>query len=244
MIELEKLVGWSKSNKLAGLKKRYARPEKHGLAEIVCDEDDGLAEAPGEGAEFALKFGARDGIKSAERLVHEKNRRIGSQGAGDADALALASGKLPGKARRELGRIEADQKQEFLDAGADSRGIPFFEARDEGDVLCNGKVRKEPAFLNNVSNAAAKTNGVGVGGGAAFDEDLAGGRKQHSIDETEQGSLAAPAAAEEDQSFAPRDQKRNTFDNDTLRNIVYVKAHIAKLDGKGARRRDFRIHFG
>jgi hypothetical protein len=72
----------------------------------VRDEDDGFFEAASEGAEFALKLGASDGIEGAERLVHEKDGRVGSEGAGDADALALAAGKFARTARGKFGGIE------------------------------------------------------------------------------------------------------------------------------------------
>mgnify|MGYP007135456587 CR=1 FL=1 len=44
-------------------------------------------------------------------------------------------------------------------------------------------MRKEACFLNDVADAAAETDGVGVGGGAAFDEDLSFRGKEHEIDE-------------------------------------------------------------
>lgn len=49
----------------------------------------------------------------------------------------------------------------------------MFEARDQRHVLCDGKVGKEPGFLNDISDAAAKADGVGAGGGLAVNEDLA-----------------------------------------------------------------------
>src|SRR5258708_28112423 len=91
-----------------------ARGEQERFAEIMSEEDDGLAEAARESAEFALQFGAGDGIERAKRLVHEKNWRVGGKGAGDADALALAAGKFTGAARGEFGGIEADKTQQFF----------------------------------------------------------------------------------------------------------------------------------
>ncbi len=70
------------------------------------DEDDGLVEAASEGAEFALKFGAGDRIEGTEGLVHEKNGRIGGEGARDTDALALAARKFARVAGGKFGGIE------------------------------------------------------------------------------------------------------------------------------------------
>jgi hypothetical protein len=64
---------------------------------------------------------------------------------------------------------------------------------------------KQAGFLNNISNAAAKANGIALGGGAAFDENLAFGRDKHAIYEFEEGGFATSAAAEEDERFASRD---------------------------------------
>jgi len=60
---------------------------------------------------------------------------------------------------------------------------------------------KETGFLNNVSNAAAEMNGIVIGGGAAFDEDLPSRGDKHAVYESEQGGFAAAAAAEEDKSL-------------------------------------------
>lgn len=94
MIEAEKFLGRSEGDKTSGVKEGNAMAEKKGFADVVGDEDDGFVEAAGEGAEFALKFGAGDGIEGAEGLVHQENRRIGSKSTGDTDTLALTAGEL------------------------------------------------------------------------------------------------------------------------------------------------------
>jgi hypothetical protein len=121
MIEAEKFLRRSKGNKTPGVKEGNALAEKKGFADVVCDEDDGFIEAAGEGSEFALKFGARDGIEGAERLVHQENRRIGSKSAGDADTLALAAGEFARPTGGKFGRIEADHAEQLIDPGSDSR---------------------------------------------------------------------------------------------------------------------------
>ena len=77
MVEAEKVVGGGESDHAAGMEKSYALAEEESFANVVRDEDDGFVEAASKGAELALKFGASDGIESAERLVHEKNGRVG-----------------------------------------------------------------------------------------------------------------------------------------------------------------------
>jgi hypothetical protein len=100
--EAKKFLRSFDGDKAAGFEEGNAGAEKQGFANIVGDENDGLTEAAGESGEFTLEFGARDGIEGAERLVHEKDGRIGGESAGHADALALATGKLPRMARGKL----------------------------------------------------------------------------------------------------------------------------------------------
>jgi hypothetical protein len=116
LMELQKFLRAGKRHQLAMLKQSDAGTEQHGLAQIVRHKNDGFTKAMSERAEFALQFRARDGIESPEGLVHEENRRIGGKGAGDTDALALASGKLAGITRGKSSRVEADKAKEFLDA--------------------------------------------------------------------------------------------------------------------------------
>jgi hypothetical protein len=94
MNEAEKICRRGEGDKATGMEKSDARGDEESFANIVSDKNDGFIEATSEGAEFALKFGTSDGIEGAERLVHEQNGRVGGEGAGDADALALAAGKF------------------------------------------------------------------------------------------------------------------------------------------------------
>ena len=57
---------------------------------------------------------ADDLVERAERLVHQKQRRIEGERAGDRGALLHAAGELPGKFALEAGQI--DQREVALDA--------------------------------------------------------------------------------------------------------------------------------
>src|SRR5216684_4395721 len=116
MIKAQEFLWRSSGDDAAGFEQDDAGSEEQRFAQIVSDEHDGLAEAAGEGAEFALELGAGDGIERAEGLVHQKKGRIGGEGTSDADALALAAGKLARTAMREFAGIEADKMQHFIDA--------------------------------------------------------------------------------------------------------------------------------
>lgn len=96
MIEFKKIPRRGEGNEAARFEERDARTEKESLADVMSNEDDGFIQAAGEGAEFALKLCTGDGIEGAEWLIHEENGRVGSEGARDADTLALAPGELAG----------------------------------------------------------------------------------------------------------------------------------------------------
>jgi hypothetical protein len=107
MIEAEKVCRRGEGDEAAGMEKGDARGELESFANFVRDENDGLVEAASEGAEFALKFSASDGIEGAERFVQEKDRRVGGKSASDTDALALATREFAGASRGKFGRFEA-----------------------------------------------------------------------------------------------------------------------------------------
>lgn len=172
MIEAKELLWSGAGNDAAGFEQDDARGEKQCFAEIVGDQDDGLAEATGEGAEFALELGAGDGIERAEGLVHEQNGRIGRKGAGNADALALPAGEFAGAAMGEFAGIEADKLEHFLDAGGGAGGVPVFQSGNEGDIFCDGEMGEEARVLNDVTHAPAKADRVPSGARAALDKNL------------------------------------------------------------------------
>ena len=171
MVEAKKFLRRSAGNHAAALQQHDARSEEQSFTQIMRDKNDCFAEATGEGAEFALELGAGDGIERAEGLVHQQNGRIGGEGAGHADALPLAAREFAGAAAGEFARIEADKLEHFVNAGGGAGGVPFFQCGNEGDIFRNGKMREKARFLNDVSDAAAKADGVPFHGGAVMDKD-------------------------------------------------------------------------
>ena len=232
MIQMEKIVRSRESDETSGFEKSDARGEQKGFANVVGDENDGFVEAAGEGAEFALKFGACDGIERAERLVHEKDGRVGGESACDADALALSTGEFSGIAPGKFIWIETDEPHHFLEALNPFDLWPLKQTRYKDDILGDGEMGKETGLLNDVADAAAEADEVGFESGAAFDKDLAFRGEEHAVDEPEEGGFAAAAAAEEDEGFAPGNGERDFRNDGAGRNIVDVVADIAKFDGE------------
>jgi hypothetical protein len=173
MVEAEKILRRSGGNNAASLQQDDAGSEEKRFAKIVSDKDDGFAKAAGEGAKFALKFGAGDGIECAEGLVHQQDGGIGGEGASDADALALAAGKFARAAMGELARVEANEMEHFINASRDAGGLPSFQSGNEGNVLRDGEMREEACILDDVTNAAAEVDGIPFSRGTPLDEDLA-----------------------------------------------------------------------
>ena len=171
---MEELLWSTGSDDAAGLEKNDARGEQQGFTNVVSDEDDGLAEPANEFAELSSKFGAGNRVERAEGLVHQQNGWVGSEGAGYANALALAAGELVRAAGGEFVRIETDKNEEFFDAFRNASRLPFFQFGNQTDILCDGEVREQSAFLNNVPDAAAQANGIPLGGKAALDQHVAG----------------------------------------------------------------------
>src|SRR5205814_8240446 len=104
-----------------------ARAEHEGLAHVVGDEDDRLAEPPLQRRELALEGGARQRVERAERLVHQQERRVRRERARDADALALPARKLSGEAPGEALRLKPDELQKLAHALTHAHAVPAFE---------------------------------------------------------------------------------------------------------------------
>ena len=155
------------------LEHRDAVAELDRLVDVVGDEDDRLAQALLQAQQLVLEALAVDRVDGAEGLVHEHQRRVGGQGAGHADALALAAGELRGVAVARLGRVEPDELDELVDAGADALAGPAQHARHGGDVLGDRLVREEADLLDRVADLAAQVGGPARADRHAPDEDVA-----------------------------------------------------------------------
>ncbi|VGG07008.1 Uncharacterised protein [Klebsiella pneumoniae] len=84
--------------------------ELHGFINIVSDHNDGFAHLFLNTQKLFLQLFADYRVDRAERFVHQHKLRVCRQSAGNAHALLLASGKLPGEAFGDL-RIQTDDLQ-------------------------------------------------------------------------------------------------------------------------------------
>jgi hypothetical protein len=125
--------------------------EVEGLVEVVGDEEGGLVDAGEEVLEHGLHLGSGDGVEGAEGLVHEEDGGVGGEGSGEADALALASGELPGIAAAVLGGVEAGEGEDLGGSGDDLGFGAACEFEGEARVALDGHVGEEAGLLDDIA---------------------------------------------------------------------------------------------
>jgi uncharacterized OsmC-like protein len=188
--------------------------EAEGFGEVVGDEDGGLAQGLFEVQELAVQLEAGEGVEGAERLVEKDEGRIGSEGAGEGDALALAAGELGGITAGVDGEIEAHERQHFAGSGLAALAVPAQEAGDELDVLIDPPVRNEAAVLGHVANSPAQGDGVQPGHGLTLDAHVAGRGFDQAVEGAQQRRLAAAALAHQGHRFARVDGQAHPAQRD------------------------------
>src|SRR5918995_4335205 len=118
------------------------------LVDVVSDEDDRLAYPLLEPEELVLEALAPDRVDGAERLVHEHDRRIGGESAGDSDALALAARQLGRVAVAVVRRRQADELKQVIGPFPDPGPVPAQQARDDPGVGADREVREQADLLD------------------------------------------------------------------------------------------------
>ena len=177
------------------------------LVDVVGDEDDGLADVLLQAQELVLQLLAGDGVDRPERLVHEHHRRVGREGPGDADALALPAGQLLGVATAVDRRVHADEVEHLVDAGLDPVAAPLEQLRDRRDVLRDRQVREQPDLLDDVADAPAQLVRRAVGDVLALEPDDAARRLDDAVDHLHGRRLAAAGRTDEHDDLALRDDE-------------------------------------
>ena len=204
MLEAKEFLRRGAGNNMASFEQDDAGREEKSFAKVVSDEDDRFAKTVDQGAEFALKLRARDGVERSEGFVHQENGWIGCKSTGNSYALALASREFARVAMREFARIEADKVKHFLNSHGDARGVPAFETGDETDIFRNGEMGKQAGLLNHVTDAASQADGIPGSGRTILDQDFSFRGKQHTVYQFKERGLAAAAAPEEHERLAMR----------------------------------------
>ena len=175
------------------------------LVDVVGDEDDRLADLGLQAQELVLEALAVDRVDRAERLVHQHQRRVGGERAGDADALALAAGELRGVARGHLLR-QPDQVEQLLDAVGDPLLVPAEQPRDGGDVVarsCGAGTGRSAGSRSRSRAAGRRRRGRLTLRPPTRMSPL--GDVDHPVDHPHRGGLAAAGRADEHADLAGGD---------------------------------------
>jgi hypothetical protein len=174
-----------------------------------------------------LRFEAGDRVESGERFIQKQHRRIGREGACDADPLLLAAGKLRRVARRVHRERQAQCFEQLGNAGANPVFGPSAKAWDKPHVPFHGHVGEQPAVLNDVADPAAQFDGVPFEYRSALEANVAARGRDEAIDRFEQCRLPRAATSEQHERFSLLDAE---IDIPEYREFADVVTHIPKLD--------------
>ena len=169
-------------------------------------------------------------IEADRRLVHDDHGRLGEDGFGDADALAVTFGKLADDFVADA--FQVAEFEDFVDARAEFAAGDFFQAAAEIEVLADAHVFRQWVIFRHVADEAF--DGVGLGGdGVAADADRARVGRQVAGEDAHRGGLAGAVGPEEPDDLAAGDGEAQIGDRSHTRVSFY---EVVDFDG-GCRRR-------
>ncbi len=197
--------------------------------EVVGDEQVGQAEVGLEVGEEVEYLGLDGDVEGGDWFVADDELGAQGQGAGDADALALAAGEFGGEPVKVLG-VEADASHQVLDGAlalgaggglVDGEGV----ADDRADPAA-GVEGSVGVLEDHLDLAADRLHGAAgqVGDIAALEVDLAGGDRDQPGDAPGQGRLAAPGLADQAKRLTPPDRQRHPIDRLHMRDAAAQQA--------------------
>ena len=184
------------------------------LAEVVGDEDHGLAHVAVQPDDLVLHVAADQRVEGGERLVEEDQRGVRGQRPPEADALLHAAGQLVGE--RLLVARQPDEVDDLLRPGEPlAAGLPA-HLEPEGDVVDHPAVRQQPEVLEHHGDVAPPQ--VAEPGGrhgrhvVALDAHRARRRLDEAGQAAHQGRLAGPGQAHDHEHLAGRHVERHVAD--------------------------------
>ena len=116
---------------------------RHGLLLVVGDVHEGLADLVLDPLDLDLHRAPQLEVEGTEGLVEQQHLRLVDEGAGQGDALLLATRELGGLLARLAGQL--DQLEHLVDLGVHVRLLA--PAQPERDVLEDVEVREEGVAL-------------------------------------------------------------------------------------------------
>ena len=176
--------------------------------EVVADKDDRLLDRLLQLQELVLQLGADQGIERRERLIHQEDRCIGGEGAGEPDALLHAARELVHVLVRP--GVEANELQLPIDALLELGLRNAGKLEPEADILAHRPPGQECELLKNHGDLLladmAQRGGIARGhidhAVAVLHEHLPARHFVEPVDSPEHGRLARARQAHEDRDLA------------------------------------------
>src|SRR6267142_6210387 len=168
---------------------------------VVSDVDGGAAELAVDAADLGAHLEAQARIEVGERLVHQHERRLDHDSAGDRYALLLAAGELARQLLLVTGELHHPQR--LVDAALDLGARHAAHAQAEADVAPHAHVREERVVLEHHAEAALL--GRQRVDAQLVEPDRAGGEREEPRDAVERGRLAAARRPEQRDELAAPD---------------------------------------
>ena len=177
---------------------------------VVGDIKDGHAGLAVNAADLDLDLFAQLLVQGRQGLVHQKDRRVVGQRAGQRDALLLAARQVARHPRAVALQPHQRQHPVHLRGNLGLGAAP--DTQREGDVLAHIQVREQRIALEHHADVAL-VRGRRQDRGAA-QEDVTRGRLVEAGQRIERGRLAGPRRPEEGEKLALGDLKRDIVDGD------------------------------
>ena len=190
------------------------------LADVVRDQDRGLALAAQDLGHLVGEREPRLRIERRERLVEQHDVRLGAERARERHALAHPARELARQIVQELAESVAGEQLQSRAA----RALPHVGALDFGAehrVLEDGAPLEQVILLQHVADLAARP-----GDRLAVDQHRAVGRRENSGDQRQQRALAAAALPDDGDELARGDRERDAFE----RLGLAFEAEVAQVD--------------
>ena len=131
-------------------------PHLHSLVDVVGDEHDRLLELFLKPEELVLQAITCDRVDRSERLVHQQDVGVRTQGPRNTNTLGLATGKLGWVPVPIDAGIHRHNLEKLVDASIDLVFRPLQQPRNSGDVLGDRPVREQSDLLDHVAHATTK----------------------------------------------------------------------------------------
>ena len=147
-------------------------------------------------------------VEIRERLVHQVDRRVADDGAGERDALLLAARELGGPPRQQLG--QADPRRRLAHAAIDLAALDAAGPQRKRDVVEDGEMRIQRVVLKHHRDVAARR--LELVDAAIADPDLAAVERFEPGEQPQQRRLAAARRPEQHEALARFDDEVDVVD--------------------------------